>query len=72
MGGGVLLRISTRLDGAEGLEEATLVGLAVGLAVEAAIVEDPDAEVMMTLYLKVRSDDPEDRKADFIAIELSY
>ena len=35
-------------------------------------VEDPDAEVLMTLYLKVRSDDPEDRKADFIAVELSY
>ena len=33
---------------------------------------DPDADVMMTLYLKCRSDDPNDRKADFIAIELNY
>ena len=35
-------------------------------------VEDPDADVMTTLYIKCRSDDPNDRKADFIAIELNY
>lgn len=33
---------------------------------------DPDEDVMMTLYLKCKSDDPDDRKTHFYALELCF